>query len=61
MATERERLKWQAESDAGILAEYEQIMSDPSRKNRAIKAANDEAKRLSKRVSALQKAGKRRK
>ena len=52
---------WQAESDASILAEYEQIMSDSSRKNRAIKAAKDEAKRLSKRVSALQKAGKRRK
>lgn len=56
-----EKLKWQAESDANILAEYEQIMQDSARKNRAIKAAREEASRLNKRVTALKSAGKKRK
>ena len=51
--------KWQAESDAETMARYEEIMSDSSRRNAAIKAAKEKASDLNKRANAMNKvAGK---
>ena len=47
--------KWQAESDAETMARYEEIMSDSSRRNAAIKAAKEKASDLNKRASAMSK------
>lgn len=46
--------QWQAESDARTMAEYQQIMGDKARMNRAIKVAQKQASDLSKRASAMQ-------
>ena len=55
--------QWQAESDARTMADYQQIINDKQRMNRAIKVAKQQASALSKRASAMQsvantKAGK---
>lgn len=47
--------KWQAESDAETMARYEEIMSDSSRRNAAIKAAKEKASDLNKRASVMSK------
>ena len=47
--------KWQAEEDAYTMARYEEIMSDSSRRNAAIKAAKEKASDLNKRASAMSK------
>lgn len=52
--------KWQAESDAHIMATYQEIMNDKTRMNRAIKVAQQQAKDLSKRASAMQNVAKSR-
>ncbi len=55
-ATEkRERLRWQAEDDARTMATYAEIMNDPSRRNRAVKAAKSEAARLQNKVDTMKK------
>lgn len=46
--------KWQAESDARTLAEYQNIMSDSKRKAAAMKAAKELAGDLTKRAQAMQ-------
>lgn len=57
MAIKRsDELKWQAESDARIMAQYQEIMSDKARMGRAVKAAQKEANNLEKRVSAMKAA-----
>ena len=60
MATKmsKQDLQWQAESDASTMARYQEIMSDKSRMNRAIKEAEKQAKDLNKRASAMQNAAK---
>lgn len=54
----KDELKWQAESDARTMAEYQQILGDKARMNRAIKEAEKQAKDLNKRASAMQSAAK---
>lgn len=51
-------MQWQAESDASIMATYQEIMQDKPRMNRAIKVAKTQAENLSKRVSAMQSAAR---
>ena len=53
-----ERQKWQAEEDASTMANYQEIISDKARMNRAIKVANERAKDLQKRASAMQNVAK---
>lgn len=50
-----ERLKWQAESDASVMAQYQEILGDTARMNRAIKVAKRQAEDLQKRVSMMQR------
>lgn len=45
--------KWQAESDANTLATYQEIINDKARMQRAIKIAQDQAKALNKRATAM--------
>ena len=47
--------EWMAEEDARTMAHYEEIMSDSSRRNAAIKAAKEKASDLNKRASAMSK------
>ena len=60
MATKmtKQDLQWQAESDARTMANYQEILGDKARMNRAIKEANKQAKDLSKRASVMQNAAK---
>lgn len=53
-----EELRWQAESDAQIMATYQEIMGDKARMNRAIKVARSQAADLTKRANALQNVAK---
>ena len=53
-----DEMRWQAESDARTMAEYQQILGDKTRMNRAIKEAERQAKDLNKRASAMQNAAK---
>lgn len=46
-------LKWQAENDARTMAQYQEIMKDKARMNRAIKEANKQAADLQKRTNAM--------
>ena len=46
--------EWQAESDAHTMAQYQEIMSDKARMNRAIKVAQRQAKDLERRATAMQ-------
>ena len=46
--------KWQAESDAETMARYQEIISDKSRREAAIKAAKTRAAELTKRAQAMQ-------
>lgn len=54
----RDELRWQAESDAQIMASYQEIMGDKVRMNRAIKVAKSKAADLTKRASAMQSVAK---
>ena len=46
-------LRWRAEEDARIMAQYQEIMNDKSRMNRATKEAQRQANDLQKRVDAM--------
>lgn len=46
-------MKWQAESDARTLAEYQAIMSDSKRKSRAMSEARKQANDLEKRLKTM--------
>lgn len=56
--SKKQEQQWQAESDAHTMAQYQEILQDKARMNRAIKAAEKQAKDLSKRASAMQNAAK---
>lgn len=51
-----QELKWQAESDARTMAQYQEIMSDKARMTRATKEARRQATDLTKRAAAMNKA-----
>ena len=46
-------LRWQAESDARTMAQYEEIMNDKPRLQRAMKEARKQAADLQKRANAM--------
>ena len=54
--TNKDRQQWQAEDDARVMAQYQEIMSDSARKSRAIKEANKQAADLTKRANAMKSA-----
>lgn len=58
LVSKSERQKWQAEEDASTMANYQEIIGDKARMNRAIKVANERAKDLQKRASAMQNVAK---
>ena len=47
--------RWQAESDARTMAQYEEIMQDASRKKAAITEAKKQAADMNKRAAAMNK------
>jgi len=49
----KQDLQWQAESDANTMARYQEIISDKSRMNRAIKEANRQAADMTKRANIM--------
>ena len=51
-----DELRWQAESDARTMAQYQEILQDKARMNRAIKEANKQAADLQKRTNAMKAA-----
>ena len=52
--------QWLAQDDARIMAQYQEILSDKARLNRAVKEATKQAKDLEKRATAMKKvAGKK--
>ena len=48
-----EERKWQAESDARTMANYEEIMQDANRRKAAIAEAKKQAAELNKRANAM--------
>lgn len=52
------QIQWQAEDDARTMARYEEIISDSSRKSRAIKEAKKQAQDLNKRANVMTKVAK---
>ncbi len=50
----KDEQKWQAESDAHTMAQYQEILADKNRMNRAIKVAKQQASELTKRANAMQ-------
>lgn len=50
--------QWQAESDAHTMAQYQEIMGDRARMNRAIKVAQKQAQDLTRRANAMQTVAK---
>ncbi len=51
-----EELKWQAESDARILEQYQEIINDKERLDRAMKMAAKTVDNLEERAKALSKS-----
>ena len=58
MISKADERKWQAESDARTMAQYQEILGDKARMNRAIKEANKQAQDLNKRANAMRNAAK---
>lgn len=58
MVSRNKELQWQAEDDANTMVNYQEIMSDKARMNRAIKVAQSRAADLTKRASAMQNVAK---
>ena len=52
----KQDLQWQAESDAHTMAQYQEIMQDKARRDRAVKEANKQAQNLSRRAEAMRSA-----
>ena len=52
----KQEQQWQAEDDARAMAQYQEIISDKARMNRAIKEANKQASDLQKRTNAMKAA-----
>ena len=51
-----DELKWQAESDARTMAQYQEILADKARMQRAMKEAKKQASDLEKRTAAMKAA-----
>ncbi len=51
-----DELRWQAESDAGIIEQYNAIINDKPRLDRAMKAAKKQVENLTERANALSKS-----
>lgn len=51
-----DELRWQAENDCRTLEEYQQIISDKARLDRAMKAAKERVSDLQNRAKALGKS-----
>lgn len=49
----KEALDWQAEEDVRVIERYQDILNDKKRKAKALKAAQNKASDLQKRVEAL--------
>ena len=58
MISKKEQKQWQAEDDARTMANYQEILGDKSRLNRAIKVAQQQARDLNKRAAAIQSVAK---
>ena len=56
--SKKQEQQWQAQDDARVMAQYQEIMGDKTRMNRAIREAEKQAKDLSKRANAMQSAAK---
>lgn len=54
----KEQQRWQAESDAHVMAQYQEILNDKARMGRAIKVAEQQALDLTKRANAMQSVAK---
>lgn len=57
LARKRE-LQWRAEDDARIMAQYQDIMKDKARMDRAVKVARKQAKDLQERANTMKKVAK---
>ena len=58
MTDKKREQQWQAESDAHTMAQYQEILGDKARMNRAIKVAEQRARDLNKRAAAMQSVAK---
>lgn len=54
--SKKQEQQWQAQDDARVMAQYQEIINDRSRMSRAIKEANKQAADLSKRANVLKSA-----
>lgn len=54
MVSKTQEKQWQAESDAEVMARYQEILGDKSRMARAMKVAKQRAEDLTKRANAMQ-------
>lgn len=50
---DKEEMMWRAREDANVMAQYQEILKDKARLNRAVKEANKQAKDMEKRASAM--------
>ncbi len=60
MTSKKSEQQWQAESDAHVMATYQEILGDKPRMARAIKVAKQQAMDLTKRANAMQSVAKTR-
>ena len=56
MISAKQKQQWQAEDDARTMANYQEILQDKARMNRAIKEANKQAQALNRRASIMKNA-----
>ena len=54
-----DELRWQAESDARTMAQYQEILQDKARMNRAVRIAQKQANELQQRANNLKKVANR--
>lgn len=54
MNSKQQEQQWQAESDARTMANYQEILGDKARMQRALKMAKQQASELTKRANAMQ-------
>lgn len=53
MATKKQEQEWQAQDDARVMAQYQEIIGDKARMGRAVKVARQQAADLTKRANAM--------
>lgn len=54
----KRELEWRAEDDARIMAQYQDIMKDKARMDRAVKVARKQAKDLQDRANTMKRVAK---